>query len=115
MDAPERTDREEKGSSPSSLPTPPGSVEELSTPSLSQSLSYSTPTSLSQPAQDAFQIIKSVKYGRRPESPWIKLRLEPGDFSLLKERLKVEDLWGYVEDKIRLSLTFLNTIVTVLK
>ena len=62
----------------------------------------STYTSLSQSAQYAFQVIRSIKQGRRPDSSWIKLYLEPGDFFLLKERLKVEDdLWDYLQDKIR--------------
>ncbi|KAI9781061.1 MAG: hypothetical protein M1839_006338 [Geoglossum umbratile] len=68
----------------------PGSAEKSSLAKPSQSLSG--------PAQRAYGIIKD---GRGPNSPWIRVHLEPGDITMLKERLEEEDLWGYVRDKIR--------------
>ncbi|KAI9772605.1 MAG: hypothetical protein M1839_002418 [Geoglossum umbratile] len=95
---PGRIGDKEKGSHRASpLPTPPESAEKLSPPPLS-----STGLSLSPPVQRAIEIIKSVKCGHRPDGSWIKLRLERGDFSRLKEQLEAEDdPWGYVQDKIR--------------
>ena len=111
MKTPERAGDKEKGSSrASSLPTPPDSAEKPPPSPFS-----STRLSLSRPVQRAIQIIKSTKRGRHPDSSWIKLRLERGDFSRLKEQLKAEDdLWGYVLDKIRLSLPLPNIITMVL-
>ncbi|KAH0555871.1 hypothetical protein GP486_006183 [Trichoglossum hirsutum] len=74
-----------------SLPTPPSSAE--------KPLPAKPSSSLSKPVQRALEIIKT---GRRPnDSSWIKIRLGPGDFIVLEEQLKKEDLWGYVEDKVR--------------
>jgi hypothetical protein len=106
--------RKEKASSPSSslsLPTPPDSAEELST-STSPSLSSSA-HSLSQPAQLAFDIFKSIKQCYGPDSSWLKLRLEPGDYSLLEEKLKVKGLWGFVDDKIWFDLFHISSQLAV--
>ncbi|KAI9861233.1 MAG: hypothetical protein M1813_005406 [Trichoglossum hirsutum] len=61
--------------------------------------------SLSRPAQWAIGIIKDRECGRHIDGSWNKIRLERGDFAQLKERLEEEDLWGYVEYKIRLGLS----------
>jgi hypothetical protein len=61
--------------------------------------------SLSRPAQWAIGTIKDRECGRHIDGSWNKIRLERGDFAQLKERLEEEDLWGYVEYKIRLGLS----------
>lgn len=95
----------EKDISLSFLPTPPSSE-------LSASRSSSSSSSLSQPAECVFQIFQSIKQHGRLDNPWKKLYLEPTDFTLLEERLKAEELWGFVCDKIRYLTSLI--VVTIL-
>ncbi|KAI9761714.1 MAG: hypothetical protein M1840_001718 [Geoglossum simile] len=36
-----------------------------------------------------------------PDDQWIKIHIQVGDYEILQQQLRQEDLWGYVEDKIR--------------
>ncbi|KAI9861628.1 MAG: hypothetical protein M1813_005238 [Trichoglossum hirsutum] len=71
-----------------SLPTPPSSTEK-------------TLTHLSAAAAQALQLIRDCHRGFPPDRLWTKIHLQRGDYQKLEQQLKDEDLWGYVEDKIR--------------
>jgi hypothetical protein len=63
--------------------------------------------------QRAIGIIRDRKHGRRLDGSWIKIPQERGDFTQLRERQEEEDLWAYVEGKIRLSLSCLVTNLAI--
>jgi hypothetical protein len=109
MHTPPRAGSREKRSSPApSLPTPPDSAGKPLPPS---SPARSSP---SQSPSRLVELIGSIKRGYYPDRPWIKRRLEPVDFSRLREQLVENDLSGYFDDKIRLSLSSLHTISALL-
>jgi hypothetical protein len=73
----------------SSLPSPPDSSEKERAGPFSRSINR------------ALQIIRATKRGQPPDSSWIKIQVQRGEYKRLVEQLEEEDLWGYVQDKIR--------------
>ncbi|KAI9787080.1 MAG: hypothetical protein M1839_003315 [Geoglossum umbratile] len=84
----------EPGSCVPVLPTPPSSAGEPL---------RSVPPNRLGPVQQAVQIIKSIKEGRSPAGWWSELHVDGADFLLLKKLVddKKENIWDYVQDKIR--------------
>ncbi|KAH0555676.1 hypothetical protein GP486_006380 [Trichoglossum hirsutum] len=83
--------------------TPPPSAHTTSLPSPPDS-SEKTPkdtTRLSSPVIQALEVIRACRRGYPPDNQWIKICFLPGDYEILQQHLREEDLWGYVEDKIR--------------
>ncbi|KAI9761447.1 MAG: hypothetical protein M1840_001791 [Geoglossum simile] len=73
----------------SSLPSPPDSSGKERAEPFSRSINR------------ALQIIRAMKRGQPPDCSWVGIRLQRGEYKKLVERLEEEDLWGYVQDKIR--------------
>jgi hypothetical protein len=83
--------------------TPPPSARTTSLPSPPDSSEKTTkaPTRLSSPVIQALEIIRAYHQGYPPDSQWIKIHLQCGDYETLQQQFREESLWGYVEDKIR--------------